>query len=63
MVPAPTNHGIVFERTDISPSVQIPALVQYVAQRARRSTLAHANTSIETIEHCMSAFAGLRIEA
>ncbi len=62
LVPAPTNHGIVFERTDISPSVQIPALVQYVAQRARRTTLAHANTSIETIEHCMSAFAGLRID-
>ena len=41
MLPAPTNHGIVFERTDVSPSVQIPALVQYVAQRARRSTRQH----------------------
>ncbi len=62
ILPAPTNHGIVFERTDISPSVQIPALVQYIARRARRTTLAHSNTSIETIEHCMSAFAGLRID-
>ncbi len=62
MLPAPANHGIVFERTDVSPPVQIPALVQYVARRARRSTLALGNTSIETIEHCMSAFAGLRID-
>ena len=62
ILPAPTNHGIVFERTDVSPSVQIPALVQYIARRARRSTLAHSNTSIETIEHCMSAFAGLCID-
>ncbi len=62
ILPAPPNHGIVFERTDISPSVQIPALVQYIARRARRSTLAHSNTSIETIEHCMSAFAGLSID-
>ena len=62
MLPAPPNHGIVFERTDVSPPVQIPALVKYIARRARRSTLSLSNTSIETIEHCMSAFAGLRID-
>ncbi|MHC4220641.1 MAG: UDP-3-O-acyl-N-acetylglucosamine deacetylase [Planctomycetota bacterium] len=62
LLPAPANHGIVFERADVSPPVQIPALVQYIARRARRSTLAHSNTSIETIEHCMSALAGLCID-
>ena len=62
MLPAPPNHGIVFERTDVSPPVQIPALVKYIARRARRSTLSLSNTTIETIEHCMSAFAGLRID-
>jgi len=62
ILPAPTDHGVVFERIDVSPAVQIPARVEYVASRARRSTLSHDSTSIETIEHCMSALAGLRID-
>ncbi len=62
IVPAPANHGIVFERIDVDPSVQIPASVENVARRARRTTLKVGTTSIETVEHCMSAFAGLRID-
>jgi len=62
MEPAPPNHGIIFERTDLKPPVQIPAIVTNVVQRARRTTLKVGNASIETIEHCMSAFAGLRID-
>jgi len=46
----------------VSPPVQIPALVGNIARRARRTTLALSNTSIETIEHCMSALAGLCID-
>jgi UDP-3-O-[3-hydroxymyristoyl] N-acetylglucosamine deacetylase / 3-hydroxyacyl-[acyl-carrier-protein] dehydratase len=60
--PAPPNHGIIFERVDLNPPVQIPAIVTNVVQRARRTTLKLGNASIETIEHCMSAFAGLRID-
>jgi len=60
--PAPPNHGIVFIRTDLNPPVQIPALVTNVAERARRTTLKVGNATIETVEHCMSAFAGLRID-
>lgn len=62
LMPAPPNHGIVFERTDVEPSVQIPASVQYIARRARRTTLVTADTSIETVEHCMSALAGLKVD-
>ena len=60
--PAPVDHGIVFERTDEDPPVQIPAVIRYIARRARRTTLKLGDTSIETIEHCMSALAGLRID-
>lgn len=60
--PAPPNHGIIFERTDLDPPVQIPALVRHVAQRARRTTLKLGAATIETVEHCMSALAGLRID-
>lgn len=60
--PAPVNHGIVFVRVDLDPPVQLPALVTNVAERARRTTLKVGNATVETIEHCMSAFAGLRID-
>jgi UDP-3-O-[3-hydroxymyristoyl] N-acetylglucosamine deacetylase/3-hydroxyacyl-[acyl-carrier-protein] dehydratase len=60
--PAPTNHGIVFVRTDLTPHVVIPAHAQNVAERARRTTLRAGAATIETVEHCMSALAGLRID-
>ncbi|MGI9013179.1 MAG: UDP-3-O-acyl-N-acetylglucosamine deacetylase [Phycisphaerales bacterium] len=60
--PAPANHGIVFERSDLSPPVQIPASVRHVTKRARRTTLKEGSVVIETVEHCMSALAGLRID-
>jgi UDP-3-O-[3-hydroxymyristoyl] N-acetylglucosamine deacetylase/3-hydroxyacyl-[acyl-carrier-protein] dehydratase len=62
ILPAPPNHGIVFERTDLDPPVQIPALVTNVARRARRTTLKVGSVSVETVEHCMSAMAGLQID-
>jgi UDP-3-O-[3-hydroxymyristoyl] N-acetylglucosamine deacetylase/3-hydroxyacyl-[acyl-carrier-protein] dehydratase len=62
ILPAPANHGIIFERVDLNPPVQIPALVHNVARRSRRTTLTVGSTTIETVEHCMSAFAGLRID-
>lgn len=60
--PAPTGHGIVFERTDLDPPVKLPAIVTNVTPRARRTTLKVGQASIETIEHCMSAFAGLGVD-
>ncbi len=60
--PAPADHGIVFERLDVTPPVQIPALAMNIAMRARRSTLKIGSVSIETVEHCMSALAGLRVD-
>lgn len=60
--PAPINHGIVFIRTDLNPPVEIPALATNVAERARRTTLKVGSVTVETVEHCMSAFAGLRID-
>ena len=61
-VPAPPDHGIVFERTDLPAPVRIPALVSNVTPGARRTTLKSGTTTIETVEHCMSALAGLRID-
>ncbi|MCI0362325.1 MAG: UDP-3-O-acyl-N-acetylglucosamine deacetylase [Phycisphaerales bacterium] len=60
--PAPVNHGIEFVRVDLNPPVHIPAIAANVAERARRTTLRIGAATIETVEHCMSAFAGLRID-
>jgi UDP-3-O-[3-hydroxymyristoyl] N-acetylglucosamine deacetylase/3-hydroxyacyl-[acyl-carrier-protein] dehydratase len=63
--PAPVNHGIVLYRTDASDGsgpVRIAALIHNVAKRARRTTLRHGSTSVETCEHCLSALAGMGVD-
>jgi UDP-3-O-[3-hydroxymyristoyl] N-acetylglucosamine deacetylase/3-hydroxyacyl-[acyl-carrier-protein] dehydratase len=60
--PAPVGHGIVFVRTDLSRPVRIPALVQHVTKRSRRTAIKSGADSVETIEHCMAAVAGLGID-
>lgn len=61
ILPAPPDHGIVFERTDLDRPVVIPALVTNVVPNPRRTTLKAGEVTIETVEHCMSALAGLGI--
>ena len=60
--PAPVGHGVVFVRTDLTRPVRIPALVQHVTKRSRRTAIRNGADSIETIEHCMAAVAGLSID-
>ncbi|HUO08700.1 MAG TPA: UDP-3-O-acyl-N-acetylglucosamine deacetylase [Phycisphaerae bacterium] len=60
--PAPVGHGVVFVRTDLTRPVRIPALVQHVTKRSRRTAIRNGADSIETIEHCMAAVAGLGID-
>jgi UDP-3-O-[3-hydroxymyristoyl] N-acetylglucosamine deacetylase/3-hydroxyacyl-[acyl-carrier-protein] dehydratase len=60
--PAPVGHGIVFVRTDLSRPVRIPALVQHVTRRSRRSAIKTGPDAVETIEHCMAAVAGLGLD-
>jgi UDP-3-O-[3-hydroxymyristoyl] N-acetylglucosamine deacetylase/3-hydroxyacyl-[acyl-carrier-protein] dehydratase len=60
--PAQAGEGIVFERTDIEPKVQIQALVSNTTSRARRSTLKSVDVTIETVEHIMSALSGFGID-
>ncbi|MFK7961786.1 MAG: UDP-3-O-acyl-N-acetylglucosamine deacetylase [Phycisphaerales bacterium] len=62
IMPAPADHGIVFERVDLDPPVRIPADARYVTKRARRTTLTLDGATVETVEHCMSALAGLQID-
>lgn len=60
--PAPADAGISFERTDLETPVRIPALVDHSVTRARRTTLRSGDATIDTVEHCLSALAGLGID-
>jgi len=61
-VPAAENHGIVFERTDVSGSALIPANIEYAVPRQRRTAIENQGTVVEMTEHVMAALAGLQID-
>ncbi|MBN1205114.1 MAG: UDP-3-O-acyl-N-acetylglucosamine deacetylase [Myxococcaceae bacterium] len=60
--PAPANHGIVFVRTDTPCPVAIPALSEYVVDTALATTLGKDGVKVGTVEHLLSALAGLGID-
>ncbi|MGE5169780.1 MAG: UDP-3-O-acyl-N-acetylglucosamine deacetylase, partial [Rudaea sp.] len=60
--PAAVDTGIVFHRVDVSVPVTIPALAVNVGDTRLSSTLAMGAVSISTVEHLMSALAGLGID-
>jgi UDP-3-O-[3-hydroxymyristoyl] N-acetylglucosamine deacetylase len=60
--PAPVNCGIVFRRVDMTPAVEMRAEA-YAVHDTRLSTCLEAQgVKVATIEHLMSAFAGLGID-
>ncbi|MFK7912910.1 MAG: UDP-3-O-acyl-N-acetylglucosamine deacetylase [Pseudomonadales bacterium] len=60
--PAPADSGIRFVRSDLDNGVEIPALAQYVSDTTMATTLVHQGSSISTVEHLMSALAGLGVD-
>ncbi|CAJ2376897.1 MAG: UDP-3-O-acyl-N-acetylglucosamine deacetylase [Gammaproteobacteria bacterium] len=61
--PAPVDTGIVFQRTDLDPVVDIPAAPANVSDTRLSTTLEQGDgVKISTVEHLMSAFAGLGID-
>ena len=60
--PAPVNTGIVFRRTDIEPAVEVPAFATNVGDTSMNTSLEVDGVRVSTVEHLMSAFAGLGID-
>jgi UDP-3-O-[3-hydroxymyristoyl] N-acetylglucosamine deacetylase len=60
--PAPDDTGVVFHRTDLASPATIPARAVNVGDTRLSSTLALDGASISTVEHLMSALAGLGID-
>lgn len=60
--PAAANTGIIFRRTDFDPVVEVPAFATHVGDTSMNTTLEHGGVRVSTVEHLMSAFAGLGID-
>ena len=60
--PAPADTGIVFNRSDLPQSVALPAHAANVGDTRMSSTLKVGGTSVSTVEHLMSALAGVGID-
>jgi UDP-3-O-[3-hydroxymyristoyl] N-acetylglucosamine deacetylase/3-hydroxyacyl-[acyl-carrier-protein] dehydratase len=61
-LPAPANTGVRFRRVDLDGKPEVEARIENVAETNRSTTLAKGNVKIHTVEHVLSAFAGLEID-
>ncbi len=60
--PGEPHSGLWFVRSDQAPPIRIAARVENVSKRARRTALRNGTVAIETVEHWLSACAGLGID-
>lgn len=60
--PAAADTGIVFRRTDLDPVVDIQANPLNVGDTRLSTTLTNGDVRVSTVEHLLSAFAGLGID-
>ena len=60
--PQPINTGVVFERYDIDNHIAIPASAILVQDTMMSSNLVFGGTRVGTVEHLLSAVAGLGID-
>lgn len=62
LMPAPADSGIVFCRTDLEPMVEIEAKAENVGETLLSTTLVKDGVKVATVEHLLSAMAGLGID-
>lgn len=60
--PAPANTGIVFRRVDLETPVEIEARAENVGETMLGTTLVRGDVKVATVEHLLSALAGLGID-
>lgn len=60
--PAAPDTGIVFRRVDLPQAVDIPVSAEAVTDTRLASTLSSGNAKVNTVEHLMSACAGLGVD-
>ncbi|HHM05391.1 MAG TPA: UDP-3-O-acyl-N-acetylglucosamine deacetylase [Gammaproteobacteria bacterium] len=60
--PAAADTGIIFRRVDLDPAVEIPARAEFVGDTRLSTSLVKGSARIATVEHLLSAFAGLGVD-
>lgn len=60
--PAPADTGIVFRRVDLDPVFEIEGKAEYVGETMLSTTLVKDGVRVATVEHLMSAMAGLGLD-
>jgi UDP-3-O-[3-hydroxymyristoyl] N-acetylglucosamine deacetylase len=60
--PAAADTGVVFRRIDVDPPVDIPLMPENVVDTRMATTIGRGDVRVATIEHLMSALAGLGID-
>jgi UDP-3-O-[3-hydroxymyristoyl] N-acetylglucosamine deacetylase len=60
--PSEPDSGIIFRRTDLDPEVVIPAKAENVGDTTLSTTLVKDDVRVSTVEHLLSALAGLGID-
>ncbi|MFN2348728.1 MAG: UDP-3-O-acyl-N-acetylglucosamine deacetylase [Thioalkalivibrio sp.] len=60
--PAPVDAGVVFRRIDLDPPVEIKASPDNVGDTRLSTTLVNKGVRVSTVEHLLSAIAGLGID-
>ena len=62
LYPAPANRGVVFRRMDLPTAPTIEAQPDHVVDSQYATTIAKDGASVKTIEHLMSALAGMGVD-
>jgi UDP-3-O-[3-hydroxymyristoyl] N-acetylglucosamine deacetylase/3-hydroxyacyl-[acyl-carrier-protein] dehydratase len=60
--PAPPGHGRKFKRADLPDEPVIDARIDHVKTVERATTIAEGNAKVQTLEHVLSALAGLGVD-
>ena len=60
--PAPVDTGVIFRRIDLDPPLEIKASPENVGDTSLSTTLVSEGVRISTVEHLLSAMAGLGID-
>ncbi|MBD3275753.1 MAG: bifunctional UDP-3-O-[3-hydroxymyristoyl] N-acetylglucosamine deacetylase/3-hydroxyacyl-ACP dehydratase [Candidatus Marinimicrobia bacterium] len=60
--PAPVNHGFQFKRIDLENTPPIKADIDHVVDISRGTTIQSNGTRVHTVEHVLSALAGLELD-
>ena len=62
ILPAEPGHGVIFRRTDLPDSPEIPARIEFMHDAPRRTCLKAGGAEVHTTEHLLAALAALGID-